>query len=64
MFDTLTPEVVLDALAGVGLNVDGRLMSLNSYENRVYQVMLDNDEALVAKFYRPTLGGCANSRRA
>ena len=53
MFDTLTPEVVLDALTCLGLNVDGRLMSLNSYENRVYQVMLDNDEARVAKFYRP-----------
>jgi Ser/Thr protein kinase RdoA (MazF antagonist) len=53
VFDTLTPEVVLNALAELGLNVDGRLMSLNSYENRVYQVMLDNDEALVAKFYRP-----------
>jgi Ser/Thr protein kinase RdoA (MazF antagonist) len=53
VFDTLTPDVVLDALQGLGLPVDGRLMSLNSYENRVYQVMLDNDEALVAKFYRP-----------
>jgi Ser/Thr protein kinase RdoA (MazF antagonist) len=52
-FDTLTPEIVLDALTGLGLQVDGRLMSLNSYENRVYQVMLDNEEALVAKFYRP-----------
>lgn len=53
VFDALTPDVVLDALQGIGLQVDGRLTSLNSYENRVYQVMLDNNEALVAKFYRP-----------
>ena len=49
----LTPEVVLDALSGVGLAVDGRLMGLNSYENRVYQAMLDDAEPVVAKFYRP-----------
>lgn len=52
-YETLTPEAVLDALEGVGLAVDGRLFSLNSYENRVYQVMLDDGQALVAKFYRP-----------
>jgi len=52
-FSQLTPEVVLDALSGVGLAVDGRLMGLNSYENRVYQAMLDDDEPVVAKFYRP-----------
>lgn len=52
-FSQLTPEVVLDALSGVGLAVDGRLMGLNSYENRVYQAMLDDAEPVVAKFYRP-----------
>ncbi len=52
-YDALTPDVVLDALSDLGLAVDGRLMALSSYENRVYQVMLDDDEALVAKFYRP-----------
>ena len=49
----LTPDVVLDALAALGLPVDGRLMGLNSYENRVYQAMLDDEPAVVAKFYRP-----------
>ena len=39
-FATLTPDVVLDALASVGLHGDGRLMALSSYENRVYQVIL------------------------
>ena len=45
--------MVLDALSDIGLAVDGRLTALSSYENRVYQVMLDDDSAVVAKFYRP-----------
>ena len=52
-FEALTPDVVLDALSDLDLAVDGRLTALSSYENRVYQVMLDDDQALVAKFYRP-----------
>jgi len=40
----LTPDCVLDALSSVGLSGDGRLLSLNSYENRVYQVWLDDRE--------------------
>lgn len=64
-YDTLTPDVVLDALAGIGLYGDGRLMALSSYENRVYQVQLEEafegqgshqgqaHAQVVAKFYRP-----------
>jgi Ser/Thr protein kinase RdoA (MazF antagonist) len=52
-FDTLTPDVVLDALDSVGLRGDGRLTALSSYENRVYQVQLEDGGAVVAKFYRP-----------
>jgi Ser/Thr protein kinase RdoA (MazF antagonist) len=52
-YATLTPDVVLDALSDLGLAVDGRLTALSSYENRVYQVMLDDNSAVVAKFYRP-----------
>jgi Ser/Thr protein kinase RdoA (MazF antagonist) len=56
-FDALTPDVVLDALAAVGLHGDGRLLALSSYENRVYQAHLeepfDGAVAVVAKFYRP-----------
>jgi Ser/Thr protein kinase RdoA (MazF antagonist) len=52
-FEALTPDVVLDALESLGLAVDGRMTALSSYENRVYQVMLDDDQALLAKFYRP-----------
>jgi Ser/Thr protein kinase RdoA (MazF antagonist) len=52
-FEALTPDVVLDALDGVGLRGDGRLTALSSYENRVYQVQLEDGRAVVAKFYRP-----------
>jgi Ser/Thr protein kinase RdoA (MazF antagonist) len=60
-YSRLTPDVVLNALEAVGLRCDGRLLALNSYENRVYQVGIE-DESLadarasapvVAKFYRP-----------
>ena len=52
-YSQLTPERVLDALGEAGLRPDGRLLSLNSYENRVYQVWLEDDTVVVAKFYRP-----------
>ena len=51
-FTGLTPEVVLDAAAAFGLNPDGRLFALNSYENRVYQIGA-GERQLVLKFYRP-----------
>jgi Ser/Thr protein kinase RdoA (MazF antagonist) len=51
-FTGLSPEVVLDAASSVGLEVDGRLFALNSYENRVYQLGSLNG-MLVLKFYRP-----------
>ncbi len=49
----LTPDTVLDALDSVGLRGDGRLLALNSYENRVYQIWMEDGPPLVAKFYRP-----------
>ena len=52
-YEALTPECLLDAIETTGLRCDGRLTSLNSYENRVYQVWLDSGESVVAKFYRP-----------
>jgi Ser/Thr protein kinase RdoA (MazF antagonist) len=52
-YSSLTPEVVLDALASVGVDGDGRLIALGSYENRVYQVFRDEAPPVVAKFYRP-----------
>lgn len=50
-FAGLSPEVVLDAAAGAGFEVDGRLLALNSYENRVYQLE-SAGRLLVLKFYR------------
>lgn len=59
-FSALTPDFVLDALESAGLIGDGRLMALNSYENRVYLAHLepgtplaDAHSAVVLKFYRP-----------
>ena len=49
----LSPDVVLDALDAVGLRGDGRLIQLNSYENRVFQVFLEDGRVVVTKFYRP-----------
>ena len=52
-YASLTPERVLDALESVGNRCDGRLLTLNSYENRVYLVGLEDGSQCVAKFYRP-----------
>jgi Ser/Thr protein kinase RdoA (MazF antagonist) len=52
-YSRLTPDLVLDAVAAGKLRPDGRLLSLNSYENRVYQVWLEDGTVVVAKFYRP-----------
>jgi Ser/Thr protein kinase RdoA (MazF antagonist) len=49
----LTPDCMLDALESVGLRGDGRLLALNSYENRVYQIGIEDGPPLVVKFYRP-----------
>ena len=51
-FAALSPDVVLDAAASVGFECDGRLLALNSYENRVYQLGTP-DGLLILKFYRP-----------
>ena len=49
----LTPDAVLTALESVGIDCDGRLLALNSFENRVYQVGVGDGTSVVAKFYRP-----------
>ncbi len=51
-FAGLSPDVVLDAAASAGFEVDGRLLALNSYENRVYQIGERSRGLLVLKFYR------------
>lgn len=52
-FATLTPDLVLDAVESLGHLSDARVLALNSYENRVYQVGIEGEEPLIAKFYRP-----------
>jgi Ser/Thr protein kinase RdoA (MazF antagonist) len=52
-FRELGPERILDAVEGIGFRCDGHLMALNSYENRVYQIGIQDRPPLVAKFYRP-----------
>ena len=52
-FDTLTPDLVLDAVESIGYLSDARVLALNSYENRVYQVGIEDETPLIAKFYRP-----------
>jgi Ser/Thr protein kinase RdoA (MazF antagonist) len=52
-YATLSPDLVLDALEAAGFAPTGALMALNSYENRVYQLELDDGSFVVTKFYRP-----------
>ena len=49
----LQPEQILEALEQVSFRCDGRFLALNSYENRVYQVGVEDADPVVAKFYRP-----------
>ena len=52
-YSSLTPDRALDALDSTGLKADGRLLALNSYENRVYQMGVEDAQPVVVKFYRP-----------
>ncbi|CAM1000182.1 serine/threonine protein kinase [Rhodanobacter sp. Root179] len=52
-YGNLTPDLVLDAVSACGLWPDGRLLALNSYENRVWQVGIEDAAPVIAKFYRP-----------
>ena len=52
-YERLTPECVLNAVEAAGFECDGRMLALNSYENRVYQVGLEDSTPVIAKFYRP-----------
>lgn len=52
-YAALTPDLVLNAIESVGFLADGRLLTLNSYENRVYQIGVEDGKPVVAKFYRP-----------
>jgi Ser/Thr protein kinase RdoA (MazF antagonist) len=49
----LTPDCLLDAIDSLGMRCDGRLLQLNSFENRVYQIGFEDGSQRIAKFYRP-----------
>jgi Ser/Thr protein kinase RdoA (MazF antagonist) len=52
-FQELQPDLILSSVEDLGYRTDGHLLALNSYENRVYRVGLEDEAPLVAKFYRP-----------
>ena len=52
-YSTLAPDVVVEAVEALGHRCDGRVLALNSYENRVYQVGREEAAPVVVKFYRP-----------
>ncbi|MCH7830399.1 MAG: serine/threonine protein kinase [Proteobacteria bacterium] len=52
-FAGLQPEDIVATLSDLGFDCDGRFLALNSYENRVYQIGIENERPVVAKFYRP-----------
>jgi Ser/Thr protein kinase RdoA (MazF antagonist) len=52
-FAGLQPEDIVSTLSDLGFDCDGRFLALNSYENRVYQIGIEDDRPVVAKFYRP-----------
>ena len=52
-FEGLTPDCVVDCVEAIGLRSDLRLLALNSYENRVYQVGIEESDPIIVKFYRP-----------
>ena len=52
-YETLTPDRVLDAVESQGFVTDARILALNSYENRVYQVGIEEKSPVIVKFYRP-----------
>ncbi len=52
-YDSLTPDAVITAVESLGLLTDLRILPLNSYENRVYQVGIEETDPVIVKFYRP-----------
>ena len=57
-YQRLTPDVVIDAVESTERLSDARILALNSYENRVYQVGIEGSEPVIVKFYRPDRWTC------
>lgn len=52
-YNNLNPDLILEAIDNLGFKCDGSIVALNSYENRVYQIGMEDAAPLIAKFYRP-----------
>ena len=52
-YEKLSPDLILDAVENAGFDVNGSLFNLNSYENRVIQIGINDQPPVIAKFYRP-----------
>ena len=52
LFAALDPDAVMDCVESVGLRPDARILTLNSYENRVFQIGIEDEDPIVGKFYR------------
>lgn len=52
-YSTLDPTLILEAIETLGFKCDGSFFALNSYENRVYQIGIEDEAPIIAKFYRP-----------
>ena len=52
-YKNLGPDDIINAVEHIGYQCDGRILALNSYENRVYQIGLEENKPIIAKFYRP-----------
>lgn len=52
-FSRLTPDFIMDAVESVDYRCDARILELNSYENRVYQIGIEDSDPVIGKFYRP-----------
>lgn len=61
-FFNLTPDIVIDAVEESGFKPTGHCMALNSFENRVFDLKLEDNTHLVAQFYRPGRWNAAQIR--
>ena len=52
-YAALDPDTIIDAIESVGFESSGQILALNSYENRVYRLGIEDSPAVIAKFYRP-----------
>ena len=52
-YEKLSHELILEALEQLGLQPSGRILTLNSYENRVFQIEINEKKSVIGKFYRP-----------